>query len=277
MNKEVKVYCKTCDTCQRERKNKGGKSPMGMSKIIGQPFVKIAIDIVGPLNITKSRNRYILTIVDLCTRWPEAIPLKTVTTEEVQNALLTVFYRMGFPETILSDNGSQFTSDIFKKVSTLLGIKICHSSVYHAMSNGCVERFNGTLKEMLRKVTFDRPLDWDTYLQAILFAYREVPHTTTGYSPFELMYGRKVRGPMSIVKSIWTEETTDSLVQSSYDYLLELKKKLQTACLFTKKMAEEGMIKSKLYYDRNATNKTIEVGDQVLVLIPQQLNKLEFR
>ena len=93
------------------------------------------------------------------------------------------------------------------------------------MSNGCVERFNGTLKEMLRKVTFDRPLDWDTYLQAILFAYREVPHTTTGYSPFELMYGRKVRGPMSIVKSIWTEETTDSLVQSSYDYLLELKKK----------------------------------------------------
>ena len=64
---------------------------MGMSKIIGQPFVKIAIDIVGPLNITKGRNRYILTIVDLCTKWPEAIPLKTVTTEEVQNALLTVF------------------------------------------------------------------------------------------------------------------------------------------------------------------------------------------
>ena len=167
MNKEVKVYCKTCDTCQRGRKNKGGKSPMGISKIIDQPFVKI--DIVGPLNITKSRNRYILTIVDLCTRWPEAIPLKTVTTEEVQNALLTVFYRMGFPETILSDNGSQFTSDIFKNVSTLLGIKICHLSVYHAMSNGCVERFNGTLKEMLRKVTFDRSLDWDTYLQAILF------------------------------------------------------------------------------------------------------------
>ena len=82
---------------------------------------------------------------------------------------------------------------------------------------------------------------------------------------------------MSIVKYIWTKETKDSLVQSSYDYLLELKKKLQTACLFATKMTEEGMIKSKLYYDRNATNKTIEVGDQVLVLIPQQLNKLEFR
>ena len=67
------------------------------------------------------------------------------------------------------------------------------------------------------------------------------------------------------------------MVQSSYDYLLELKKKLQTAFLFATKMTEEGMIKSKQYYDRNASNKTIDVGDQVLVLIPQQLNKLEFR
>ena len=145
------------------------------------------------------------------------------------------------------------------------------------MSNGAVERFNGTLKEMLRKVTFDKPSDWDNYLPAVLFAYREVPHTTTGYSPFELMYGRKVRGPMSIVKTILTEETQDSMVRSTYDYLLDLKKKLQTACQFATKMSEEGKRKSKQYYDRNATIKKIEVGDHVLVLIPQQLNKLELR
>ena len=91
ISKQVKEYCKTCDVCQRGKKNKGGKSPMGVSQIISQPFVKIAIDIIGPLNLTKTKNRYILTVVDLCTRWPEAIPLKNISTEDVQDALIGIF------------------------------------------------------------------------------------------------------------------------------------------------------------------------------------------
>ncbi|XP_059140094.1 uncharacterized protein LOC131928170 [Physella acuta] len=205
---DIRKYCYNCDTCQKGKKNIGNKAPLGRSQVVGQPFAKLAIDIVGPLMLTKKRNGFILKAIDLCTRWPEAVPLRSITASEVQIALVLIFNRMGFPELILSDNGSHFTSEIFNKVSKLLGIKLVHSSAYHAMSNGAVERWNGTFKEMLRKITADRQEDWDEFIPAALFAYREVPNEITGYSPFEFMFGTKVKGPMNILRSIFTGEGT---------------------------------------------------------------------
>ena len=274
---DIKNYCVTCDICQKGKKIKNLKAPLSKTSVIGQPFDKIAIDIVGPLNQSKNKHRFILTAVDMCTRWPEAVPLKNITAGEVQDALVSIFTRMGFPAIILSDNGSQFTSEIFNQVSKLLGIKIVHSSVYHAMSNGLVERWNGTFKEMLKKITADRKEDWDEVIPAALFAYREVPSESTGYSPFELMFGRKVRGPMSILKSIFTDETVDCKTRMAYDYLLNLKQKLQTACKYATFKSEQSKDKSKQWYDRNAYIRDIREGDHVLLLKPQKLNKLELR
>jgi hypothetical protein len=274
---DVKRYCESCDVCQKNKKNVGGKAPLGRTEVAGQPFQKIAIDIVGPLSQTEKKNRFILTAVDICTRWPEAVPLKSVTAAEVQDALLSIFTRMGFPEVILSDNGTQFTSEIFCTVSKMLGIKIIHASAYHAMANGAVERWNGTLKEMLKKVAIDKGDDWDVFIPAALFAYREVPNESTGYPPFELMFGRKVRGPMSILKDILTGEVREYKTRAAYDYLLDLKQQLQTACRYATNKSEGGKDKAKNYYDRSATTKDIKVGDHVLILKPQLLNKLELR
>ena len=83
--------------------------------------------------------------------------------------------------------------------------------------NGLCERFNGVLKSMLRKMCQERPRDWDRYLQAVLFAYREVvPQASTGFSPFELLYGQTVRGPMQLFKELWTGENT-SEVHNAYE------------------------------------------------------------
>ena len=274
---DIEQYCKSCDVCQKSKRNFGGKAPLGRTEVVGQPFEKLAIDIVGPLTQTRKKNRYILTAVDICTRWPEAIPLKNITATEIQDALLSIFTRMGFPEVILSDNGAQFTSEVFGTVSKMLGIKIIHSSAYHAMANGAVERWNGTLKEMLRKVAIDRDDDWDEFIPAALFAYREVPNESTGYPPFELMFGRKVRGPMSILRSILTGEVKEFKTRTAYDYLLDIKQKLQTACVYATNKSECGKEKAKNYYDRSATTKDFRVGDHVLILKPQLLNKLDLR
>lgn len=90
-----------------------------------------------------------------------------------------------------------------------MSIKYVHSSPYHAQCNGLCERFNGTLKQMLKRVAIERPKDWDRYLPAVLFGYREVPQESTGYSPFELLLGRKPRGPMMILHDIMTGQATD--------------------------------------------------------------------
>lgn len=87
-------------------------------------------------------------------------------------------------------------------------MKQLRTTPYHPMFNGLVERFNGTLKRMLKKMCTERPSNWDRYLPAILFAYREAPQESLGFSPFELLYGRTVRGPLDILRDIWSNETS---------------------------------------------------------------------
>lgn len=84
----------------------------------------------------------------------------------------------------------------------MLGIKQVFTTPYNPPANGVCENFNGTLKKMLAKVTDSHPTNWDILLPAILFAYREVPQNSTGFSPFELVYGANPRGPLSIYKEL---------------------------------------------------------------------------
>ena len=89
-------------------------------------------------------------------------------------------------------------------MSLLVSEKVENHSVF-PMCNGLVERFNGVLKTILKKYVSKQPNIWDTYLPYLLFAYREVPQASTGFSPFELLYGRKVNGPLGLVYDTWTE------------------------------------------------------------------------
>jgi transposase InsO family protein len=106
-------------------------------------------------------HQYALVLVDVATRYPEAVPLKSTTTEAVAEALLGIFTRTGFPDEILSDLGTQFTSDVMREVMRLISVSQLHTTPYHPQTNGLCERFNGTLKSMLKKLMADRPKDWD--------------------------------------------------------------------------------------------------------------------
>ena len=83
-----------------------------------------------------------------------------------------------------------------------------------------VERFNQTLKSMLRKVATDDGKDWDKLIPALLFAYREVPQESTGLSPFERLYGRDVRGPLDVLNESWEAEKRSDLNVIAYITLM---------------------------------------------------------
>ena len=112
MSGDIKRYCKSCDICQRTiQKGKIPRAPLRSMPIIGTPFKRIALDLIGPITPeTHEGHRYILTVVDYATRYPEAVALKEKTTESVAEALLSIFSRMGIPEEILTDQGRQFLS-----------------------------------------------------------------------------------------------------------------------------------------------------------------------
>jgi len=210
--------------------------------LIDMPFKRVAIDLIGPIGPPcEAGHRYILTLVDYGTRYPEAVPLKNIDTETVAETLVDMFSRLGIPEEILSDLGTQFVSDRMKEVARLLSIKQLTTTHSHPMCYGMTEKFYGTLKITLKRLCSEQPRLWHRYINPLLFAYREVAQESTGFSPFELLYGIAVRGPMFILKELWTKEVEAPEVKKSYQYVLELREKLED----TLKIAHEEMQKAQ--------------------------------
>ena len=276
IHSDVSRFCQSCDVCQRTiEKGKVQKVPLEKMPIIDIPFHRIAVDLVGPIFPLSDRgHRYILTIVDFATRYPEAVPLKTITTEVVAEALVDVFSRVGIPHEILTDCGTQFTSELMKEVSRLLSLRQLNTTPYHPICNGLVEKFNGTLKRMLKKLCEEKPRDWDRYLSPLLFAYREVPQETLGFSPFELLYGRSIRGPIGILKELWTSETTSLDVKLTYQYVMDLRHRLEETCKLATEELKVKSAKYKHFYDKKARVRSFNAGDKVLLLLPTDNNKL---
>jgi len=108
---------------------------MGKLPIIGTPFSTVCVDIIGPITCLSDGHRYILTLIDMCTRFPEVVPLKNIDTCTVAEELLEIFSRMGIPNRVHSDRGSQFTSEMTKEVYRLLSIRQSTASPYHAIGN----------------------------------------------------------------------------------------------------------------------------------------------
>ena len=183
-----------------------------------------------------------------------------------------MFARVGILKEILTDQGSNFTSKLLTELYRLLRIQAVRTSPYHPQCDGLVERFNQTLKGMLRKVITKEGKDWDKLLPYVLFAYREVPQASMGFSPFELIYGHNVRGPLAVLRESWEfGEPQDVSVAA---HVLQIREQLQQMS----DLVNQNMIKSqatqKKWHDRNARSRKFQPGEQVLVLLPTSTSKL---
>ena len=157
LKSDVSQFCKSCHTCQMVGKPNQTipKAHLQPIPAFDEPFSRIIIDCVGPLPKTKSGNEYLLTIMCASTRFPEAIPLRNIKTKNIVKALVKFFTFVGLPKSVQSDQGSNFMSGIFQQVMHELGITQYKSSPYHPESQGALERFHQTLKNMIRSYCFD--------------------------------------------------------------------------------------------------------------------------
>ena len=125
---------------------------------------------------------------------------------------------------------------------------------------------------MLRKAAVDEGKDWDRLVPYLLFAYREVPQDSMGFSPFELLYGRCVRGPLDILKESWVaSERADESVVS---HILDMREKLSKMQAIVQDNLKGSQQRQKRWYDKSARHREFQQGDQVLVLLPTSTNKL---
>ena len=221
-----------------------------------EAFSRVIVDCVGPLPKTRVGNQYLLTIMCASTRFPEAIPLKNITAPKITKALINFFTLVGLPKEVQSDQGSNFMSGLFQQVIYQIGAKQIKSSAYHPESQGALERFHSTLKNMIRSYCFENEKDWDEGINLLLFAARESVQESLGFSPFELVFGHNVRGPLKLLKERWLQEDPPEI--NLLDYVSKFRTRLVAACKLDLEHLKSAQVKMKHLHDRTARDRSFK-------------------
>ena len=255
MAKNVQRYCQQCTTCQQAKLPNPNRAPM-CNIPIGKPWEILAADILE-VPVSRQNHRYLLVLMDYFTKWVKAIPLRDQTAASITEAIIKICSSFGVPSILHSDQGRNFESDMLHQILQAFGIKKCRTMAYHPQCDSMVERFNHSLLQLLRCYV-NTEEDWETYLPLVLYAYRTAPHSTTGISPFQLMFGRDPKPA--------TFPPTNAFDPSSY-----------SACLLTKLAKLQDLVannitaaaqQQKNHYNKNSVTRPFSVGEPIWLSIP---------
>lgn len=259
MKQDIKEFVEKCIECQQNKILPKNKIPLKITSTSSKPFEKIFLDIVGPLPTTKNNNNYILTIQDDLTKLFIAKAIPEATAEATCRALLeNAICVYGVPKELVTDRGTNFVSKLFETLCKLLHVSKIQTTAYHPQSNGALERCHRTMKEYIRSFVCNQLNDWDEYISFFAFTYNTTIHSSTGFTPHELMFGYKAELPSSICSAYKDDSTY-------FSYLKDLRYNLESI----QKIAKENLIKSKHTrkdnYDRKSNEWIPLWGDKVLL------------
>lgn len=187
ISRDAKNWVRDCTACQTSKVQRHTETGPGSFYQPQRRFGHIHVDIVGPLPPSEGR-RFIFTIMDRSTRWPEAVPMSDATAASCATALLSGWIsRFGIPDHITSDRGTSFTSQLWTSLGELLGTSIHHTTAYNPEANGMVERFHRTLKAALMSRCTNSA--WFSRLPWVLLGLRTTPKEGIDVSSAEMVYG----------------------------------------------------------------------------------------
>lgn len=261
LEKSVKEFIRKCEKCQTQKYSSHYiKEPMSITTTATSAMEKVFIDVVGPLDKDESNNSYILTIQCELSKYVEAYPMKSKSLLEVATNFVNNFIlKYGIPDKCASDRGTEFLSSLFKDVCKILGITTLQSTSYHHQSIGSLENTHKSLANYLRIQTDNHPHSWSTWLPFWCFSYNTSVHSSTQYTPFELIFGKKCKLPSNLI-----QDKVDPLYNYD-DYPLQLKYRLQTSLNEARKNLLQSKIIRKEKYDVNCNPIRYKENDLILV------------
>ena len=262
MAEEVKKFCESCLQCKTSRfPNKKPLAPLQHKEIATHPFSIISLDLAGPLQTSLKGNRYILVIVDHLTRFTIACPMKGTSAEETAQLFVShVIYKYGIVDSILTDRGSNFTSQLFKHVCKILGITQLLTTSYHLQANGLVERTNRSIAQLLRASLGNADLStWDDLLDPLVFLFNTTKNRTTGFTPYFLLYGREAN------VNFHDFECTRPFYGETLPYNEFLPRILTKAHKAAREAIRKGQEQQKVYRAPRESIVSFKPGDLVLV------------
>jgi hypothetical protein len=257
--KDVKKWCKACH-CQRRKQSRPNRHGLMGTLATTKPGEIISYDIVGPLPMADSGAQYLLTAIDHFTRYPFAIPITCKETRVVSKALHKyVFCHYGPPKILLSDCAKEFKNDVMHDIWKLWGSKCVHTSGYQPQANGLIERWHRWINANVTVFVNTQKTDWDDYIDSLLFAYRTSVHASTGFSPYELTYGRTATMPADLLYNI------DKLkIEQQRQKGISISDSMRSAYRFAREHQTRASFLNKERIDKHRVDVVFKTGDFVL-------------
>ena len=268
MRNQIQDYIRTCAVCQEKKIHRTIKrTPMLVTDTPLQPFDKVSMDTCGPLRTTPWGNRQMLTMQCHLTKYVIAVPLRDIKATTIADALAKhLICQFGAPRAILSDNGRSFVADIVRELLHILRIKQQFASTYRPQTDGALERSHAPLKDYIRCYS-EKFSDWDQLVPFAVFAMNTAVHSSTNFTPFELVYGHVARFPLRV--------PTHEKLQTYNIYLQDLIRRLNEMQVIAGKNLIAAKHRSKGYYDRKSRNFEPRVGNYVRVLLEPRTNNTQ--
>ncbi len=257
MKQTVQQYIKSCKVCQQDKHRTTATNGLMMPHSVPNTrWHTISMDYIVALPDTATGNNAILVVTDKLSKMSHFIPTNiNVTSEQTAQLFIdNVFKLHGLPSKIISDRGPQFTSEFWTKLWKLLNTKLNISTAYHPQTDGQTERTNGTLESMLRHYVHWNETTWDKHLPVIEFAYNNHLHSTTGYSPFYLMYGEHPQAPVNLLFKNNTSIPVNEVLLALQSHLKQARDNIRFATDAFTQRANKGR-----------TDITFKLGEKVLL------------
>lgn len=261
MTAEVEQFIRTCGRCISRKTLPQHASPLnqitsnGPLDLVCIDFLQIEPDSKGVTNV--------LVVTDHYTRYAQAFATKDQKAITVARVLWEKYFvHYGLPARIHSDQGRDFESRLIKELLSMLGVRKSRTSPYHPQGDAQPERFNRTLLAMLGTLDTVKKQCWSQHITYLVHAYNCTRNDSTGYSPYQLMFGREARLPIDICFGISPNGESESSYQQ---YVARMRKELQKAYQLASDAATKSHLKNKARYDHRVRDLPLEKGDRILI------------
>jgi transposase InsO family protein len=264
MERDITEFINQSCLCLIQKKPHSQKKAPLQPIITTVPMELLTIDFVK-LERGTGGNQYILVLVDHFSRFAQAYATRNKSSATVAKKLYNDFVlRFGLPARILSDQGREFENQTIGSLNKLMGVQKSRTTPYHPQSNGACERMNQTLLKMLRSLPEKEKSRWPDKLNKMVHAYNCSPHSSTGYSPFFLMFGREPKLPIDMLVSI-SKPAEASRQQTYNEFVKRWRKQMESAYAVANQNSANSKKMDKDRWDAKVLLSPLGKGDRVLV------------